>query len=165
MTGLLVFVPDMTHRAAMAIFICVLSVASLNYFKPHLSWVVFFVEQISFMLSTFKYLAVILLDTRAPSAIISDKFLLVSETLNGNRGLISAPLEAVLDSGISDLNAALASNDFDAALTIVDGLIVALENASGSEIADVWRSSNDLVNAKGMLISRLQTLRYSLRII
>lgn len=108
---------------------------------------------------------IILLDTRAPSAIISEKVLLVSETLNGNRGLISAPLEAVLDSGISDLNAALATNDYDAALTIVDGLIVVLGNASGSEIADVWRSSNDLVNAKGMLISRLQTLRYSLRII
>ena len=60
----MVGVPDMTHRAALAILLCVLSVASLNYFKPHLSWVVFFVEQISFLLSTFKYLVVILLDTR-----------------------------------------------------------------------------------------------------
>jgi hypothetical protein len=63
LTGLLVFVRNVTHRAALAILVCVVSVSTLNYFRPHLNSLVFAVEQVSFLLATFKYLAVILLDT------------------------------------------------------------------------------------------------------
>jgi hypothetical protein len=64
LTGLLVFVNDITQRASLAILVCVTSVAFLNYFRPHLNSVVFMVEQISFLVVTFKYLAVVLLDTK-----------------------------------------------------------------------------------------------------
>ena len=63
LTGIIVFLTNLTHRAVVATFVCVLSVALLNYFRPHPSSLVFMVEQGSFILATFKYIAVLLLDT------------------------------------------------------------------------------------------------------
>ena len=63
LTGLLVFIPG-TSRAAVAIVVSVLSVASLNYVKPHKNDLVFWVAQGSFVITTFKYLSVILLSAR-----------------------------------------------------------------------------------------------------
>jgi mRNA-degrading endonuclease toxin of MazEF toxin-antitoxin module len=63
LTGFLVFVQDITHRAAIAIIVCIFSVASLNFFRPHPNKVVFAVAQISFLICTFKYLAIIFVDT------------------------------------------------------------------------------------------------------
>merc|ERR1712166_1446270 len=60
LTGLLVFIPG-NSRAAVAILVSVMSVATLNYFKPHKNYVVFYVAQGSFLITTFKYLSVILL--------------------------------------------------------------------------------------------------------
>ena len=60
LTGLLVFIPGNT-RAAVAILVSVMSVATLNYFKPHSNPLVFFVAEGSFIITTFKYLSVILL--------------------------------------------------------------------------------------------------------
>jgi hypothetical protein len=60
LTGLLVFIPG-SSRAAVAILVSVLSVASLNYVKPHKNNLVFWVAQGSFLVTTFKYLSVILL--------------------------------------------------------------------------------------------------------
>jgi hypothetical protein len=62
LTGLLVFIPG-SSRPAVAILVSVMSVASLNYVKPHKNYLVFWVAQISFLLTTFKYLSVILLAT------------------------------------------------------------------------------------------------------
>ena len=83
--------------------------------------------------------------------------------VNDNRDKIAALLEAAIDSGVNDIQSALAVNDDDAALVAVDSLISLIDNASGSEIADVWRSSGDVVNVKGLLLTQLQTLRFSLR--
>jgi len=60
LTGLLVFIPG-NSRPAIAIIVSVFSVASLNYFKPHKNYLVFYVAQMSFLVTTFKYLSVILL--------------------------------------------------------------------------------------------------------
>merc|ERR1712166_218963 len=60
LTGLLVFIPG-NSRAAVAILVSVMSVATLNYFKPHKNYLVFYVAQGSFLITTFKYLSVILL--------------------------------------------------------------------------------------------------------
>lgn len=106
---------------------------------------------------------IILLDTRAPSAVISEKVSNISQTFNSNRTDISLLLQGVLDSGINDIQNALAVDDDAAALTAVDSLIAVVENASGSEIPDVWRASDDVVNVKGNLLTQLQTLRFSLR--
>ncbi len=106
---------------------------------------------------------IILLDTRAPSAVISDKVSNISQTVNSNRSDISLLLQGTLDSGINDIQNALAINDDAAALTAVDSLISVVDNASGSQIPDVWLANGSVVNAKGILLTQLQTLRFSLR--
>ena len=63
LTGLLVFIPG-SSRAAVAILVSVLSVASLNYVKPHKNYLVFWTAQGSFLITTFKYLSVILLSVQ-----------------------------------------------------------------------------------------------------
>jgi hypothetical protein len=74
LTGLLVFVTDDAYRAVTAVLICVVSVANLNYLRPHKNWLVFLIAECSFLLSTFKYLALVLLNSpngdaqRDPSA-------------------------------------------------------------------------------------------------
>merc|ERR1712086_576398 len=60
LTGLLIFIPS-NARASVAILVSALSVASLNYVKPHKNNIVFWVAQGSFLMTTFKYLSVILL--------------------------------------------------------------------------------------------------------
>jgi len=62
LTGLLVFIPG-NSRAAVAILVSVMSVATLNYVKPHKNYLVFWVAQGSFLITTFKYLSVILLSS------------------------------------------------------------------------------------------------------
>jgi hypothetical protein len=59
LTGLLVYLPSTTRTAA-AILICVFAVASLNYFRPHSNVLVFWVCQISFVLTTCKYIITVM---------------------------------------------------------------------------------------------------------
>ena len=106
---------------------------------------------------------IILLDNRPANTVISDKVASLSTIINGNRDKIAPLLEAAIDNGTNDIQSALAINDDDAALTAVDSLITLVDNAPGSQIADVWRSSDDVVNVKGLLLTQLQTLRFSLR--
>jgi general stress protein CsbA len=58
--GLLIFLPE-TSRAAVGILICVLCCCTLNYFQPHRNKVVLFVSQMSFLVSTFKYVGAVFL--------------------------------------------------------------------------------------------------------
>jgi hypothetical protein len=104
-----------------------------------------------------------LLDNRPANTVINDKVASLSTIINGNRDKITPLLEAAIDSGVNDIQSALAINDDDAALTAVDSLITLVDNSSGNDIADVWRSSGDVVNVKGLLLTQLQTLRFSLR--
>ena len=48
--GFLVFLQNVTHRAAVAILISVFAVASLHYYRPHPNRIVFLVAQISFII-------------------------------------------------------------------------------------------------------------------
>ena len=58
--GVLIFLPPNT-RAAAAIFICVISCCLINFFQPHRNRVVLAVAQMSFLLSTFKYVIAVLM--------------------------------------------------------------------------------------------------------
>jgi hypothetical protein len=55
LTGILIYVPT-SSRSAVAVLVCVLAVASLNFSRPHKNSIVFWVAEISFLLTTFKYL-------------------------------------------------------------------------------------------------------------
>jgi hypothetical protein len=58
--GLLIFLPA-TSRAAVGILICVVCCCTLNYFQPHRNKMVLFVSQMSFLMSTFKYVCAVFL--------------------------------------------------------------------------------------------------------
>ena len=62
LVGLLIFLPEMS-RCAAAILLCVVCCCTLNYFQPHRSSVVLLVSQISFLLSTFKYVVAVFVQT------------------------------------------------------------------------------------------------------
>jgi hypothetical protein len=47
---------------ALALMVCVISIATLNYFRPHKSSIVFSVAQASFLLTALKYLVAIILE-------------------------------------------------------------------------------------------------------
>ena len=56
LTGLLVFIQTSHHRATVAIIICMLSLAMLNYVRPHISRTIFWCEELAFVLTCFKFL-------------------------------------------------------------------------------------------------------------
>ena len=58
--GLLIYFPP-TSRSAMGILICVVCCCTLNFFQPHRNRLVLFVSQMSFLMSTFKYVCAVFL--------------------------------------------------------------------------------------------------------
>ena len=60
LTGMLIYVPS-TSRAGIAILVCVIAVANLNYFRPHKNQLLFVLVQISFVTTTAKYVVALLL--------------------------------------------------------------------------------------------------------
>jgi hypothetical protein len=63
LTGVLIYVP-INARAAAAVLVCVVAVATLNYVQPHKSRVVFWVAEMAFLLTCFKYLSAIFVVTQ-----------------------------------------------------------------------------------------------------
>lgn len=62
LTGMLIFIDNMKIRAATASIVSILSVGTLNYFKPHRNFAVFCLAQSGFICSALKYLCVILVN-------------------------------------------------------------------------------------------------------
>ncbi len=106
----------------------------------------------------------ILLDERSHAAKIDETYALLNQLLDANSDLISSSFASVLQGSLDALQVAMYSNDYSAALSITDHLITLLESASNEQLSTVWRSSNDLVNMQGELLTRFKTLRYSLRV-
>ncbi len=106
---------------------------------------------------------IILADTRPLDTALNEKYASLSSVLSGNRNSIDSALLNSIDVAMNSLYSALTLQNYTAALTHVDTLVGLLESASGNIIPDVWRSSNDVTNVKGELLTHLYTLRYSLR--
>ena len=107
----------------------------------------------------------ILLDERSNADMIDDTFSQLNVLLNQHSNNISSILAITLQTSINALQQALLMSDYDTSLDVVEELIFIIENASGEQLSNVWRSSNDLVNMQGELLTRLRTLKYTLRII
>ena len=60
LTGLLIYIPE-TARAAVALMVGVCACCSLNYWRPHKSGFLFVLNQLSFISTTFKYAAALML--------------------------------------------------------------------------------------------------------
>ena len=55
LTGMLIYVPE-EERAAIATILCVVAIANLNYFRPHKSLLLFWLSQLSFLITSTKYI-------------------------------------------------------------------------------------------------------------
>ena len=60
LTGLIIYLPP-TTQAAVATIVCLAASCNLNYFRPHKSSIVFWVEQTAFAGTAIKYLASVVL--------------------------------------------------------------------------------------------------------
>ena len=68
LTGLLIFVPSISSRIAIAALISCLALINLNFFRPFQNPVVFWVSEAAFMATTTKYVAGLLLMSASRSA-------------------------------------------------------------------------------------------------
>ena len=59
---MLIYIPP-TSRAGIAVLICVVTVANLNFFEPHKNRILFWLSQISFITTTAKYTVALLLSS------------------------------------------------------------------------------------------------------
>ncbi|MCW8092608.1 DUF6689 family protein [Alteromonas sp. ASW11-130] len=106
---------------------------------------------------------IILADMRSLSENLNDKFSALNNVLSSNRSAIDTSVLNPLDVAMGSLYSAITLQNYAVALTQIDTMIALLESASGDLIPDVWRSSNDIINVKGEMLTHLYTLRYSLR--
>ena len=71
LTGVLIYVPP-NARAAAAVLVCVLAVATLNYVQPHKNRVVFWVAEMAFLLTCFKYLSAIFVVAQVAGELVGE---------------------------------------------------------------------------------------------
>ncbi|WP_334065647.1 DUF6689 family protein [Alteromonas genovensis] len=108
---------------------------------------------------------IILLDNRTPTSVINEKLADISSTLLNNQLVIDTALFSQLDSTLNSISQTLSVVDYAAAMVVVDHMITLVESADGALLPNVWRSSGDLVNVQGDLLTQLKTLRFSLRVL
>ncbi|NDW22794.1 DUF6689 family protein [Alteromonas hispanica] len=108
---------------------------------------------------------IILLDNRTPTGVINEKLADISSTLSNNQLGIDTALFSQLDSTLNSISQTLSVVDYAAAMVVVDHMITLVESADGALLPNVWRSSGDLVNVQGDLLTQLKTLRFSLRVL
>lgn len=107
----------------------------------------------------------ILLDERSNVEMIDDTFSQLNGLLNQQGDKVSSLLATSIRTYTSALQHALLMADYATALELVENLIALTESATGEQLSNVWRSSNDLVNMQGEVLTRLKTLKYNLRVI
>ncbi|MFQ3236957.1 MAG: hypothetical protein ACI9C4_002532 [Paraglaciecola sp.] len=107
----------------------------------------------------------ILLDERSNADMLNDTFTQLTTLFNHNSGLVSSSLAATIQTSLNTLQNALFTANYSAAMEAVEALITLTKHATGDQMSNVWRSSDDLLNIQGELLTRLKTLRYTLRII
>ena len=105
----------------------------------------------------------ILMDLRVPEDVIESKYARIEQFVADQSSHISPVILSALNAQLNFLHDDLSGADYTAALGVVDTLIDLVENCNGDFMADVWRSSDDLVNVEGELLTQLHTLRFSLR--
>jgi hypothetical protein len=107
---------------------------------------------------------IIVLDERSLQEDTESKLARIEQILALNQTGLNGILLNQLQIATHSLETTLALNNVDQALVLTDKLIDLVEGLDGAQIDNVWRSSNDLVNIKGDLLSVLKSLRYRLRI-
>ena len=65
LTGMLIYLPNMV-RSSTAIILCLFAIANLNFFRPQKNKVLFWLTQLSFLVTAIKYIATLMLSANIP---------------------------------------------------------------------------------------------------
>merc|ERR1712146_823282 len=65
LTGMLIYLPNMV-RSSTAIILCLFAIANLNYFQPQKNKVLFWLTQLSFLVTAMKYVTTLMLSAHIP---------------------------------------------------------------------------------------------------
>ncbi len=104
----------------------------------------------------------IVADLRPRSHVITAKFNRLEELLEQYEGSLSSAVYDDLEDLLDDARAAQAGGSSTAAIAKIDAFIAVVEQHSGTEIPDVWRSARDVQNVAGYLRGAALTLRFTL---
>lgn len=104
----------------------------------------------------------ILVDNRDPQAQVTAKARELSSYLYSFVDSLGDDVGAELRALSRNAEAHVYEGRFNAAAAIVNNFIRVLERTSGESIPDVWRSSDDIENVKGELLTRARNLRFTL---
>lgn len=107
---------------------------------------------------------IVLADLRSNAAVIATKLERLNQFADSVRQTLSFQAETLLMDSVNQLSDTISDQQYTDALTQLDELVETLEADNGSLYPDVWRSSGDVINVRGQLLSLTKTLRYSLRI-
>ena len=106
----------------------------------------------------------VLVDLTPLNMAIGTKLNRLDQILAANAGAIPDAVEAELASELAAARSHALAGDDDAAIQDLDAFIATVEQHSGTDIPDVWRSTHDLVNVAGLLRAGAETLQFSLRL-
>lgn len=105
---------------------------------------------------------VIVADGRAVATVLDAKYDRLEGLLASYSSDIDDTVEAKLDRFLEDSRDFYDVSNWVAAIQKIESFESTVENASSSEIPDVWRSSRDLTNVAGELRAAALTVRFSL---
>jgi hypothetical protein len=104
----------------------------------------------------------IVADLRPRNQVIAAKFDRLEELLDDYEGSMSGSVYEDLEDRLEAAHADYTGGSAQAAIAEIDGFLAVVEQHSGTEIPDVWRSARDLQNVAGYLRGAALTLRFSL---
>jgi hypothetical protein len=104
----------------------------------------------------------IVADTRSVDQVIAIKFDDLEAILEEYEASMPGPVYDDLEERLADAHADYTAGATSAAIQEMDGFLVAVQQASGTDIPNVWRAARDVDNVAGNLRAGAMTLRFSL---
>jgi len=101
-------------------------------------------------------------DGQTLSQVIGEKFDRLEDLLDDYEGSMPGSIYDDLEDELDAARSAYAAGNKNQAIHQIDDFLDLVEEHSGTDIPDVWRSARDLENVAGYLRAAAQTLRFSL---
>ncbi len=94
--------------------------------------------------------------------VIATKLDRLDQVLADNAGVIAAPVYATLTAELATVRSEVDQGNIAAAIQDLNLFLGTVQQHSGTDIPDIWRSQRDLINVAGQLRAGGQTLLFSL---
>lgn len=107
---------------------------------------------------------IIVADLRAPLVVVEQKFNDLQTALNEFSPQINAGVYSALSQDLNEISQLISAKDYTIASNKLNAFNRRINDNSGLNIPNVWRSSRDISNVAGELIAYANTLRFSLRL-